>query len=335
MIFMYQQGGKIGHSTSFSSHLLPRVHGVLGATFSGRRVGGTIQSGVKLNISIWFSEIVTRSVGFWHTSTTVCLETEVLSAQVSGMFSNRPYLPIHFQVLVVLYTSSTCFQDLSGCDFGTGSVFCSHKKRLHMAEMPITTVPHAHHLFENQRARLVWIRVQVEIRIQYIYGHPYYIYTYVYSYNILLYIDIYIYMLWIAYIYTIQEAGEKPLSFQTAHGIPIQARKLIIESHAARWCRESFAGAPIATGSPSRFGEDKFHVFLVFSHAYSTCTQSLKPQVKAAWIQCRLTISAVVGQLNPLITCTIQPWTRWQCLCLIIVSGFLLFYAVLITVLDA
>jgi hypothetical protein len=110
------------------------------------------------------------------------------------MFSNRPYLPIHFQVLVVLYTSSTCFQDLSGCDFGTGSVFCSHKKRLHMAEMPITTVPHAHHLFENQRARLVWIRVQVEIRIQYIYGHPYYIYTYVYSYNILLYIDIYIYV---------------------------------------------------------------------------------------------------------------------------------------------
>ena len=78
------------------------------------------------------------------------------------------------------------------------------------------------------------------------------------------YIDIYIYILCISYIYTIQEAGEKPLSFQTAHGTPIQARKLIIESHAARWCRESFAGAPIATGSPSRFGEDKFYVFLVF-----------------------------------------------------------------------
>lgn len=212
MIFMYQQGGKIGHSTSFSSHLLPRVHGVLGATFSGRRVGGTIQSGVKLNISIWFSEIVTRSVGFWHTSTTACLETEVLSAQVSGMFSNRPYLPIHFQVLVVLYTSSTCFQDLSGsfrmwfwhwkCFLLTQEA-ASHGR----SEMPIKTVPHAHHLFENQRARLVWIRVQVEIRITYIYGHPYiyilYTYITVFSYNILLCIDIliYIYFLYIIYLH--------------------------------------------------------------------------------------------------------------------------------------
>ena len=199
MTFMYQQGGKIGHSTSFSRHLLPRVHGVLGATFSGRRVGGTIQSGVKLNISIWFSEIVTRSVRFWHKfwRTSALKPRFSRCSQVSGMFSNRPYLPINFQVFwryfIPARPAFRIFQDViwhwkcflltqeaasHGRDANHNRATCPSLIWKPACQVGLDKSPSG-----NPNTIHLWSS------ILYIY-----IYTYVYSYNILLYIDIYIYI---------------------------------------------------------------------------------------------------------------------------------------------